>query len=85
MMTAIERLWGVIHEPVTPNKCDETSVPFADAALGFPREKFPGNGRISALRSLPIFASWRKQATTFTLATLIAKLIPLRRARLSTW
>ncbi len=43
MMNAIERLSGLMHEPFTPNKCYETCAQFADATLGFLREKVPRN------------------------------------------
>ncbi|MGH6847256.1 MAG: hypothetical protein ACREC0_07415 [Methylocella sp.] len=43
MMNAIERLWDVMHEHATPIKCYETCAQFADAALGFLREKVPRN------------------------------------------
>ncbi|MGI8569550.1 MAG: hypothetical protein ACR2KT_10995 [Methylocella sp.] len=41
MMNAIEQLWGVMHEPVTPNKYSAICGQFVDAALGFLREKVP--------------------------------------------
>ncbi|MGH6839427.1 MAG: transposase [Methylocella sp.] len=39
----VERLWGVMHKHVAHNKCYATSKEFADATLGFPREKVPKN------------------------------------------
>src|SRR5450830_937869 len=38
-----ERLWGVMHKHVTHNKCYATCAQFADATLGFLREKVPRN------------------------------------------
>ncbi|MGH6799850.1 MAG: hypothetical protein ACRECZ_00270 [Methylocella sp.] len=43
MTNAIERLWEVMHEHVLPNKCYETCGQFADATLGFWREKVARN------------------------------------------
>ena len=34
---------GLMHKPVTPNKCYETCAQFADATLDFLREKVPRN------------------------------------------
>ena len=42
-LNPIERLWGVMHRNVTHNKCYATCAQFADATLGFLREKVPGN------------------------------------------
>jgi transposase len=37
-LNPIERLWGVMHQHVTHNKCHATCAQFADATLGFLRE-----------------------------------------------
>jgi transposase len=42
-LNPIERLWGVMHRNVTHNKCYATCAQFAEATLGFLREKVPGN------------------------------------------
>jgi len=42
-LNPIERLWGVMHRNVTHNKCYATCAEFAEATLGFLREKVPGN------------------------------------------
>lgn len=42
-LNPIERLWGVMHKHVTHNKCYATCAQFADATLGFLREKVPRN------------------------------------------
>ncbi len=42
-LNPIERLWGLMHEHVTHNKCYATCVQFAAATLGFLREKVPAN------------------------------------------
>ena len=42
-LNPIERLWGVMHKHVTHNKCYATCTQFADATLGFLREKVPRN------------------------------------------
>jgi len=42
-LNPIERLWGVMHKHVTHNKCYATCSQFADATLGFLREKVPRN------------------------------------------
>ena len=42
-LNPIERLWGVMHKHVTHNKCYATCADFADATLGFLREKVPQN------------------------------------------
>jgi len=42
-LNPIERLWGVMHKNVTHNKCYATCAQFADATLGFLREKVPRN------------------------------------------
>jgi transposase/predicted nuclease of predicted toxin-antitoxin system len=42
-LNPIERLWGLMHRNVTHNKCYATCADFADAALGFLREKVPKN------------------------------------------
>ena len=42
-LNPIERLWGVMHRNVTHNKCYATCAQFADATLGFLREKVPRN------------------------------------------
>jgi len=42
-LNPIERLWGVMHRNVTHNKTYATCTEFADAALGFLREKVPRN------------------------------------------
>jgi transposase len=42
-LNPIERLWGVMHRHVTQNKCYATCTQFADATLGFLREKVPRN------------------------------------------
>jgi transposase len=40
-LNPIERLWGVMHKHVTHNKCYATCRQFAEATLGFLREKVP--------------------------------------------
>ena len=40
-LNPIERLWGLMHRNVTHNKTYATCAQFADAALGFLREKVP--------------------------------------------
>lgn len=42
-LNPIERLWGVMHKHVTHNKSYETCANFADATLGFLRQKIPRN------------------------------------------
>ena len=42
-LNPIERLWGVMHKHVTHNKCYATCKEFAEASLGFLREKIPRN------------------------------------------
>jgi transposase len=42
-LNPIERLWGLMHRNVTHNKCYTTCAQFADATLGFLREKVPRN------------------------------------------
>jgi transposase len=42
-LNPIERLWGVMHKQVTHNKSYTTCAQFADATLGFLREKVPRN------------------------------------------
>ena len=42
-LNPIERLWGVMHRNVTHNKTYATCAEFADATLGFLREKVPRN------------------------------------------
>ena len=42
-LNPIERLWGLMHRNVTHNKCYATCAQFADATLGFLREKVPRN------------------------------------------
>jgi transposase len=42
-LNPIERLWGVMHKHVTHNKSYATCAQFADATLGFLREKVPRN------------------------------------------
>ena len=42
-LNPIERLWGLMHKEVMHNKCYATCGQFADAALGFLREKVPRN------------------------------------------
>lgn len=42
-LNPIERLWGLMHRHVTHNKCYATCRQFADATLGFLREKVPRN------------------------------------------
>ena len=42
-LNPIERLWGVMHKHVTHNRCYATCTQFADATLGFLREKVPRN------------------------------------------
>jgi len=44
-LNPIERLWGLMHKHVTHNKCYATCAQFADAALGFLRQKVPENWR----------------------------------------
>jgi hypothetical protein len=43
MMGPIERLWGLMHSNVTPNKYYATCGQFADATLDFLRGKVPKN------------------------------------------
>jgi len=40
-LNPIERLWGVMHQNVTHNKCHDTRGDFAEAALYFLREEVP--------------------------------------------
>ena len=40
-LNPIERLWGLMHKKVTHNKCYATCTDFADATLGFLRQKVP--------------------------------------------
>jgi transposase len=42
-LNPIERLWGVMHKHVTHNKSYATCAQFAEATLGFLREKVPRN------------------------------------------
>ena len=42
-LNPIERLWGAMHKHVAHNKCYATRAQFADATLGFLREKVPRN------------------------------------------
>ena len=42
-LNPIGRLWGLMHKHVTHNKCYATCAEFADATLGFLREKVPRN------------------------------------------
>ena len=42
-LNPIERLWGVMHRNVTHNRTYATCAQFADATLGFLREKVPRN------------------------------------------
>jgi transposase len=42
-LNPIERLWGLMHTHVTHNKCYTSCAQFADAALGFLRQKVPRN------------------------------------------
>lgn len=42
-LNPIERLWGLMHKHVTHNKCYSSCTQFADATLGFLREKVPRN------------------------------------------
>jgi hypothetical protein len=42
-LNPIERLWGLMHRNVTHNKTYATCAQFADATLGFLREKAPRN------------------------------------------
>ena len=42
-LNPIKRLWGLMHKHVTHNKCYTTCAEFADATLGFLREKVPRN------------------------------------------
>ena len=44
-LNPIERLWGLMHAHVTHNKCYATCAQFADATLGFLRQKVPANWR----------------------------------------
>jgi len=41
-MNPVERLSGLAHKHPTHNKCYATCAQFADAPLGFLREKIPG-------------------------------------------
>jgi len=40
-LNPIERLWGLMHEHLTHNKCYVSHREFADAILAFLREKVP--------------------------------------------
>ena len=40
-LNPIERLWAVMHQNVTHNKCYETCTEFAEATLGFLRDEVP--------------------------------------------
>jgi transposase len=42
-LNPIERLWGLMHKYITHNKCYATPRQFAEATLGFLREKVPRN------------------------------------------
>jgi transposase len=42
-LNPIERLWGLMHRNVTHNKTYATCAQFADAAIGFLRDKVPRN------------------------------------------
>jgi transposase len=42
-LNPIERLWGVMHKHITHNKSYATFAQFADATLGFLRDKIPNN------------------------------------------
>ena len=42
-LNPIERLWGLMHRNVAHNRCYATCIQFADATLGFLREKVPRN------------------------------------------
>jgi transposase len=42
-LNPIERLWGLMHKHVTHNKCYGTRTQFAEATLGFLRQKVPHN------------------------------------------
>ena len=42
-LNPIERLWGVMHKHVTHNKSYQNCTSFAEATLGFLREKVPRN------------------------------------------
>jgi transposase len=42
-LNPIERLWGLMHRNITHNTCYATCRQFADATLGFLREKVPWN------------------------------------------
>ena len=42
-LNPIERLWGVMHKHITHNKSYATFAQFADATLGFLRDKIPKN------------------------------------------
>ncbi len=44
-LNPIERLWGLMHEHLTHNKSYERCAQFADAALGFLRQKVSANWR----------------------------------------
>ena len=39
----IERLWGLMHKPITHNRCSERFADFRDAILTFLREEVPRN------------------------------------------
>jgi transposase len=56
-LNPIERLWGVMHRNVTPNKCYPTVAQFADATLRFLREKVPRNWPQCVIRSPTTSAS----------------------------
>ncbi len=40
-LNPIERLWAVMHQNVTHNKCYDTCTEFADATLAFLRDEVP--------------------------------------------
>jgi transposase len=42
-LNPIERLWGVMHKNITHNKTYETCAQFAEATMGFLRDKVPRN------------------------------------------
>ena len=42
-LNPIERLWGVMHRNVTHNRCYATCAEFANATLGFLRQRIPHN------------------------------------------
>jgi len=53
----IERLWGLMHKPITHNGCHETFNDFSNAILTFLREDVPRDWKFTAMRSPKTSAS----------------------------